>query len=111
MKAQHIRKVRQRVKRAQEMLMAGLGPDDHQAWVDRMAGLLDTVPGAVPTRRKERQAEAHALWMLLFTDVPGVCDALVEANQEAVHLRRQIGALHVMLRDHGIDFHEEVNRT
>jgi hypothetical protein len=104
-KAQHIRKVRQRMKRAQAVLFNGKGEEDHEKWTARMAGLLDVLyeDGGHQMSRKERHAEADASWMLFFSDMPGVCDALVEANQLVVRQRRQISTLHAALRRNGID--------
>jgi hypothetical protein len=103
MKAAHIRKVRDRIERAQAILLDGAEPEGHEAWTDRMAGLIAGVRKDRLTSRKSRQAAASAIWMLFFSDMPGVCDALIEANQLIAQQRRQIGALHVALREHGIE--------
>jgi hypothetical protein len=94
MKAQHIRKIRQRIQRAQDLLFTD-DTSDHDAWVDNLAALIGPLDERSSRRRsmKEKQAEASAVWFLLFSDMPAVCDALIEANQEIARQRRQINAL------------------
>jgi hypothetical protein len=104
-KAQHIRKIRVRLKRSQELFFAADGVGDHDSWVSNLASLIGPLDDRRSRKRsmKERQAEASAVWYLFFSDIPGVLDALIEANQEIAAQRRQLSAAHAALRRHGID--------
>jgi hypothetical protein len=95
MKAQHIRKVRQRLARAQTLFFASDNVGDHDAWVNNLVALIGPLDEHRSRRRsmKEKQAEASAVWFLFFSDIPGVLDAIVEANQEITRLRRQLNTL------------------
>ena len=107
MKAAHIRKVRSRVHRAQDMLVGGDGIENRELWTGRMAIIIKQVRGRDVMKTMEARAAADAVWMLLADDIPGVCDALIEANQLISRQNRQIGAMYVILRDHGIELSQD----
>jgi hypothetical protein len=112
-KAQHIRKVRIRLERAQSLFFAADEPGEHDAWVKNLAALIGPLDDRRSRKRsmKERQAEASAVWYLFFSDVPGVLDALIEANQEIAAQRRQLSATHAALSRHGIDLADSARET
>jgi hypothetical protein len=103
MKAAHIHKVRDRIMRAQVILFDGADEEDHDTWVKRMAGIIAGVRRDRLTSRKSRQAAASSMWMLFFSDMPGICDALIEANQLIVEQRRQISEMRRVLQEHNTD--------
>lgn len=102
MKAAHIHKVRQRVQRAQDMLVGG-GIENRELWTSRLALIIGQIRGRDAVTKKEARAASDAVWLLLTVDVPGVCDALIEANQVIHQQMRQLSAMHLVLRENGID--------
>lgn len=111
MKATHIRKVRDRAERFKTIL--GITPDvDHDLWANRMAEVIAGIRGrdhsdtdAVTKRGRKnyRRQVADEMWRVIAVDLPEMCDALLEAQQNAQLLRRDVNRLEAALRKAGLD--------
>ena len=112
MKATHIRKVRDRAERFKTIL--GITPDvDHDLWAGRMAEAISAIRGRDQSdvdnfkskrgRRNYRRQVADEMWRVIAIDLPEMCDALLEAQQNAMLFRRDVNRLQAVLRKAGLD--------
>ena len=112
MKATHIRKVRDRAERFKTIL--GITPDvDHDLWAGRMAEAISAIRGRDHSdvdnikskrgRRNYHRQVADEMWRVIAIDLPEMCDALLEAQQDAMLLRRDVNRLQAVLRKAGLD--------
>jgi hypothetical protein len=112
MKAVHIRKVRDRAERFKTIL--GITPDvDHELWAGRMAEVIAGIRGRDHSdvdnikskrgRKNYRRQVADEMWRVIAIDLPEMCDALLEAQQSAQLLCRDVNRLQAVLRQAGLD--------
>jgi hypothetical protein len=112
MKAVHIRKIRDRAERFKTIL--GITPDmDHDLWANRMAEVIAGIRGRDHSdvdnikskrgRKNYRRQVADEMWRVIAVDLPEMCDALLQAQQDAQILRRDVNYLQAALRRNGLD--------